>query len=71
MPARVSLIGLGGGWTLAELLLGKTSERTKTFFVNRWTIPWPAKPLRFGLAMAIRKWMRWQDQWCERGQLKG
>jgi glycine/D-amino acid oxidase-like deaminating enzyme len=53
------------GWTLAELLLERTSERTEAFFVNRWTIPWPPEPLRFGLATAIRQVMRWEDAWRE------
>jgi glycine/D-amino acid oxidase-like deaminating enzyme len=55
------------GWTLAELLLERASERTDAFFVNRWTIPWPPEPLRFGLGAAIRQTMRWEDAWHERG----
>jgi glycine/D-amino acid oxidase-like deaminating enzyme len=58
------------GWTLAELLLERTSERTEAFFVNRWTIPWPPEPLRFGLGVAIRQAMRWEDAWHERGELR-
>jgi glycine/D-amino acid oxidase-like deaminating enzyme len=55
------------GWTLAELLLERQSERTEAFFVNRWTMPWPPEPLRFGMSTAIRQWMRWEDRWLERG----
>jgi glycine/D-amino acid oxidase-like deaminating enzyme len=50
------------GWTLAELLLERASERTEAFFVNRWTIPWPPEPLRFGMGAAIRQYMRWEDR---------
>ncbi len=56
------------GWTLAELLLERKSERTEAFFVNRRTIPWPPEPLRFALAAAVRQGMLWQDGWHERGQ---
>jgi hypothetical protein len=54
------------GWTLAELLLERVSERTEAFFVNRWVIPWPPEPLRFALGMGIRQGMRLQDRWRER-----
>jgi glycine/D-amino acid oxidase-like deaminating enzyme len=57
------------GWTLAELLLERQSERTEAFFVNRGTIPWPPEPLRFCLSAAIRQWMRCEDAWLERGAL--
>jgi glycine/D-amino acid oxidase-like deaminating enzyme len=50
------------GWTLAELLLERSSERTEAFFVNRWTIPWPPEPLRFAMEAAIRQYMRWEDR---------
>jgi glycine/D-amino acid oxidase-like deaminating enzyme len=54
------------GWTLAELLLERQSERTEAFFVNRWTIPWPPEPLRFAVSAAIRQWLRWEDRRLER-----
>jgi glycine/D-amino acid oxidase-like deaminating enzyme len=54
------------GWTLAELLLERTSERTEAFFVNRRAIPWPPEPLRFGLGAAVRQAMRCGDAWHER-----
>jgi len=50
------------GWTLAELLLGRETERTTVFFVNRKTIPWPPEPLRVVLSLAIRGYMRWEDK---------
>jgi glycine/D-amino acid oxidase-like deaminating enzyme len=58
------------GWTLAELLLERSSERTETFFVNRWAIPWPPEPLRFGLGGAIRGYMRQEDRLYDRGFFK-
>jgi len=57
------------GWTLAELLLERASERTQAFFVHRRTLPWPPEPLRYGLGGTIRQAMKWQDQWCERRPL--
>jgi glycine/D-amino acid oxidase-like deaminating enzyme len=53
------------GWTLAELLLGQTSERTSSFFVNRKVFRWPPEPLRFALGYAIRGYMRLEDKWYD------
>jgi hypothetical protein len=53
------------GWTLAELLLERTSERTESFFVNRRVIRWPAEPLRYVLGHAIRGYMRTEDKWYD------
>ncbi len=49
------------GLTIAELLLGKESDRTNIFFVNRTVIPWPPEPLRFMLSHAFRGILRVQD----------
>lgn len=49
------------GLTLAELLLGRESTRTQTFFVGRRTIPWPPEPLRYALAQTVRGLLRAQD----------
>ncbi|MHB8877922.1 MAG: hypothetical protein ACYC8T_29865, partial [Myxococcaceae bacterium] len=54
------------GWTLADLLQGKKTERTGVFFVNRKVVPWPPEPLRLGMSLAIRGYMRLEDAWYER-----
>ena len=58
------------GWTLAEMLLERESERTDVFFAGRKPIPWPPEPLRFGLVSGIRGYMRLEDAWYERKMLK-
>jgi len=60
----VSLTHLNG-WTLADLLLGRKTERTEVFFVNRRTIPWPPEPLRFILSKAIKGALDMQDGLCD------
>ncbi len=49
------------GWTLAEMVLGKETERTRIFFVNRKVIPWPGEPLRFVVSQAIKGYMKLED----------
>ena len=61
----VSLTQLNGR-TIADLLLGRETELTRVFFVNRRVIPWPPEPLRFALSQAIRSYMRLEDAWYER-----
>jgi len=56
----VSLTHLNG-WTIADLLLGQETERTRVFFVNRRTIPWPPEPFRFVLSQAIKGVLELQD----------
>lgn len=53
------------GWTLAELLLEQSSNRTGSFFVNRRVIRWPAEPVRYALGYAIRGYMRTEDKWYD------
>ena len=55
------------GLTLAELLMGKESSRTNTFFVNRFVPPWPPEPLRVALANTIQSGLKLQDAYIERG----
>jgi glycine/D-amino acid oxidase-like deaminating enzyme len=50
------------GQTVADLVLGRTTELTEVFFVNRRTIPWPPEPIRSLTAAAIRGYMRWEDR---------
>lgn len=56
----VSLTHLNGK-TLTDLLLGKKSELTEVFFVNRRTLPWPPNPLRFIMAQVVRGILRVGD----------
>ena len=57
----VSLTHLNGK-TLSELLLGRRSELTDVFFVNRRTIPWPTGALRKLSIKAILGYMHWEDR---------
>lgn len=61
----VSLTNLNGK-LLADLLLGKKSELTGMFFINRKTIPWPPEPLRFAISHLIRGYMRIEDKILDR-----
>jgi glycine/D-amino acid oxidase-like deaminating enzyme len=54
------------GWTLADLLLGRRTERTEVFFVNRRVFPWPPEPLRLLAAATIRGLLETEDAWHER-----
>ncbi|MBI5525942.1 MAG: FAD-dependent oxidoreductase [Deltaproteobacteria bacterium] len=60
----VSLSHLNGR-TLAEMILGRKTERTEVFFVNRRTIPWPPEPIRFVLSKAIKGTLDLQDRICD------
>lgn len=57
----VSLTHLNG-WTLADLVLERKTERTEVFFVNRRTIPWPPEPFRFVLSKAIKGALDLEDR---------
>ena len=57
----VSMTHLNGR-TVADLVLGRDTELTRVFFVNRRTIPWPPEPIRSLAAAAIRGYMRWEDR---------
>jgi glycine/D-amino acid oxidase-like deaminating enzyme len=54
------------GWTIADLLLGKKTERTEVFFVNRKILPLPPEPLRFAVAKAIKAAFDIQDMIYDR-----
>jgi glycine/D-amino acid oxidase-like deaminating enzyme len=43
------------GKILRDLALGKETELTELFWVNRFVIPLPPEPLRFAVAQSIRK----------------
>jgi len=50
------------GWTIAELLLEKETERTNIFFVNRKVIPFPPEPLRILVSSTIKGCLRLADK---------
>lgn len=50
------------GRTIAELLTGHQTERTRMFFVGRKVMPWPPEPVSFGVARAVRGFMRLEDR---------
>ncbi len=56
----VSMTTLNGR-TIAELILGKQTERTELFFVGRKIFPWPPGPISYGLVQAIRGFMKLED----------
>jgi glycine/D-amino acid oxidase-like deaminating enzyme len=57
----VSLTHLNGK-TLSDMVLGRQTDLTDVFFVNRRTIPWPPKPLRSLAVKAILGYMHWEDR---------
>jgi len=59
------------GQTIADLLLGRKSELTEMFFVDRKIHSWPPEPLRFATTNAMLGFARAQDWWCEHGQREG
>lgn len=50
------------GRTIAELICGMDTERTRMFFVGRKTLPWPPEPLTYGLSQAVRGFMKLEDR---------
>jgi glycine/D-amino acid oxidase-like deaminating enzyme len=57
----VSMTTLNGR-TIAELITGRQTERTAMFFVGRKMFPWPPEMLSYGLAKAVRGFMRMEDR---------
>ncbi len=57
----VSLTHLNGR-TVSDLVLGRKSDLTSVFFVNRKVLPWPPDPVRFVAAKAILAAMRLDDR---------
>lgn len=62
----VSMTHLNGR-TLADLVLGRRTELTEAWFINRREIPWPPEPLRLAASHVIRGALRLQDAYDERG----
>lgn len=57
----VSLTHLNGR-TIADLVLGRDTDLTRVFFVNRRTIPWPPEPLRTLAVKAVLGFMHAEDR---------
>lgn len=57
----VSLTHLNGK-TLSDMVLGRQTDLTEVFFVNRQTIPWPPAMLRKLAIKAIVGYMHWEDK---------
>jgi glycine/D-amino acid oxidase-like deaminating enzyme len=70
MGHGVSLTHLNGR-AIADLVLGRRSDLTSVFFVNRRTLPWPPEPLRLILSQAIRGYLHAEDAWYDRRTPKG
>ena len=50
------------GQTVRDLVLGRDTDLTRVFFVNRKTVPWPRGRLRNLATRAIAGFMRWEDR---------
>ena len=61
MGHGVSMTHLNGR-TVADLVLGRRTDLTDVFFVNRVTLPWPPEPIRFLAGRAVVEFMRWEDR---------
>jgi glycine/D-amino acid oxidase-like deaminating enzyme len=65
----VSLTQLNGR-TIADLVLGKKSDLTDIWFVNRKAIPWPPEPLGAiafaGIVNGLRLWDRIDERGLDR-----
>lgn len=65
----VSMAHLNGR-TLTDLILGRKTDLTEVWFVNRRMIPWPPEPLRLLVSHAIRGYLRLEDALYERNLKK-
>ncbi|MFW6080297.1 MAG: NAD(P)/FAD-dependent oxidoreductase [Desulfosalsimonas sp.] len=50
------------GLTIAELITGRKTERTEMFFAGRKVLPWPPDPISYGVAHAVRGFMKLEDR---------
>lgn len=55
------------GRILRDLVLGRVSDLTELWFVNRRTMPLPPEPIRSIGAKAVTGAMRLDDWWCDQG----
>lgn len=65
----VSMTHLNGR-TLADLVLGRRTDLTEVWFVNRRTLPWPPEPLRLAASHLLRGALRLQDSLDERDLIR-
>ena len=55
--------------TLRDLLLERETDLTEGPFVNRRVLPWPPEPIRYGLGLVMRAYLRFED-WLKEGELR-
>ena len=55
------------GRIIRDLVLGRKTELTDLWFVNRRSLPIPPEPLRSLAAKAVTTGMALDDWWCDRG----
>ena len=55
------------GRILADLVLGRRTELTQLWFVNRRSFPLPPEPFRWIGTRAVTTAMKIDDWWCDRG----
>lgn len=55
------------GRIVRDLVLGRKTELTDLWFVNRRSLPLPPEPIRSLAVRAVMAGMRLDDWWCERG----
>lgn len=53
------------GRILRDLVLGRKTDLTDLWFVNRWTMPLPPEPIRSLGAKAVTAGMAIDDWWCD------
>lgn len=55
------------GQIIRDLVLGRKTDLTDLWFVNRRTLPLPPEPLRWLASRAVIGAMKADDWWCDRG----
>jgi hypothetical protein len=59
------------GRILCDLILGRRSELTDLWFVNRRSLPIPPEPVRSVVAGMATMSMKLDDWWCDRAAPRG
>ena len=54
---------------LRDLVLERETELTEGPFVNRRLLPWPPEPIRYGIGLALRGYLRLED-WMNETELR-
>lgn len=55
------------GQIIRDLVLGRKTDLTDLWFVNRWALPTPPEPIRSIAVRVAMASMQLDDWWCERG----